>query len=177
MEHLKELRLPVDDLVDQTYRKEDWGKIYGRPHGFKPHFRLVITLPMVQDERVRKLARDYVSKLLQDREKFGYLYFLASKKLVVPLNLQFSGELVIDESQFAAVRKEIEDLARGFACPYSDTYAVTCLEILYFYTMLLNPHLNWITVDYLLRGNKSHDYLILQKLNDDRSRALPTLKT
>jgi hypothetical protein len=160
---LEQLLLPIDTLAENLYRSHQLDNIeqkYAKPHQFASPFRNMITLAFVKDERVKKAAREYIYKLLEDKKKLGFLYYLNNQKLVVQLDLNFNGELIIESNQYEKVIEEMDEIARAFACSGTSFYEITRIEILYFYTMLLNPHLNWIYIDYLLRCNRAHDHLI-----------------
>lgn len=150
-----DMRLPVDDLITKSYRI-DTSK-YHKFHKFLP-FTSRVTLNLVKEEA--SAARKYVLQLLQEKEQYGYLYFLNTKPLLVPLNLQFNPELVVDPEQYDEIVAEIDRLAKMFACPPSTLFEITRIELLYFFTLLVNEKLTWIAVDHLIRGNKSHDYLL-----------------
>lgn len=174
-ELLGQVLLPIDDLVTKKYRVElaHVQRKYARPH---PHyasavFKNMITLKLIQDEKVRAASRDYVYRLLQDEERLGYLYHLSKQKMVVQLDVRFNGELVIEPGEhYDDVVKAIDDVAREFACSDTPMFQITRVELLYFYTMLMNPHLNWVTVDHLLRCQRNHDHLIAapSRLNPKR---------
>lgn len=158
----------VDALINE-YR-QTLGDIYKHTHMTKYNrnkiiFHSYITLELVRDQKIRKRVEQYITDLLLYKEKYGFLYFLNTQKLLIPLHLIFNGELVIDPSQYIEIKNEIHTLASLFSCPDKNIifYKITLIEILYFLTILVNPHLNWITVDYILRGNKTHDYIISAK--------------
>ncbi|GFY38827.1 uncharacterized protein TNIN_3521 [Trichonephila inaurata madagascariensis] len=115
-------------------------------------------LALVKD--YQDAARDHIYKLLQNKETYGYLYFLNAQPLLVPLHVRFNAELIVDSCHYREIVAEIDRLAREFACPPSTFYDITRVELLYFFTLLVKPQLNWIQVNHLLRGNTHHDYLI-----------------
>lgn len=161
MNRLKKLIIPVDNLMQKKYRPE-LGHVskYASFHKFLP-FTSFVTLDLVKDPKVSAAARDYIFKLLQDKEKYGYLYFLNSQNLLIPLNVQFNGELVFEMCRHNSIVEEIDKMAKQFTCSSNELFfEITRIELLYFFTMLMNPHLNWIVVDSMLRCNKNHDYLI-----------------
>lgn len=168
LQQLENSYLNIDALVNE-YRRS-LGDIYKHMHMTKYNrnkiiFHSYITLALVQDKKIKKSVEQYITDLLTYKEKYGFLYFLNTQKLLIPLHLVFNGELVIDPSQYTEIKNEIYSLASLFSCPDKDIvfYKITLIEILYFLTILVNPHLNWITVDYILRGNKTHDYIISAK--------------
>lgn len=168
LQQLEESYLNTDALIYE-YRRSI-SDIYKHKHITKYNrnriiFHSYITLALVRDQKVRKSVEQYITDLLSYKEKYGFLYFLNTQKLLVPLHLVFNGELVIDPSQYTEIKNEIHNLASLFSCPDKNIlfFKITLIEILYFLTILVNPHLNWITVDYILRGNKTHDYIISAK--------------
>ncbi|GIY64792.1 uncharacterized protein CEXT_420531 [Caerostris extrusa] len=129
-----------------------------KPNLFKA-FDFSVTLELVQNETVKKAAKTYIYRLLAEKEKFGYLYFLLNQRMAVPLDVQFNGELVIESENFDQVVETIEKMAQEFNCN-TKIFEVTCVELLYFFTMLVNPYVKWIAVDYVLQCARTHAYLI-----------------
>ncbi|KMQ83656.1 hypothetical protein RF55_19442 [Lasius niger] len=155
IEVLRSASTPIDKLIRQITLcgcKE----LY-KPHKFPP-FTSYVTLEVVN--KYSDQAKQHIYQLLAQKEKYGFLYNLNSRRLVVPLTVSFNGDLVIDPEYYIEIVDRIDGLARDFHCPGSQTYEITRLELLYFFTLLVNPQLNWITLDYLLKGNRCHAYLV-----------------
>lgn len=156
---------PIDKLIHE-YRLSLLGinkhKYYTKYNSNKILFHSFITLSFIQDPEVRKSVQLYISRILTFKNEYGYLYHLNNQKLIVPLHLQFNADLIFEPEKHTEIKKELESLAKQFGCPTKNSkfFEITLIEILYYLTILMNPHLNWITVDYILRGNRAHDYLI-----------------
>lgn len=163
---LKKNYLAIDRLIEKEYRDKLNVCRYIKKHNFYP-FTSLVTLELVRDAEVKRAAREYIYRLMSNKEKYGFLYFLNTQRLIVPLNLQFNGELVIDSLDYEAIISEIENIGKDIISQSFILREITRIELLYFYTMLVNPHLNWITLDYLVRGNRSHDYLISARTLQD----------
>lgn len=157
--NVSKLKLPVDILLEKSFRNHLNVCKFVKFHKFLP-FSSFVTLDLVRDEEVRRAAQDYISKLMLEKEQYGYLYFLNSKRLLIPLNLQFNADLAVDPENFDEIVAEIDTLARLFACPSNQIFEITRIELLYFMILLVNPKLTWIAVDHYVRGNRNHAYLI-----------------
>lgn len=160
-------RTPIDDLIDERYRHRiDLSTCGGggggvlKRHFHKP-FANYVSLGLIEsigDE----IAHDYIHNLVCDKETYGYLYHLANQRLLMPLSIQVNGggDLVVDCASRDAVYKRIDSIVENFFDPGPRMFEITRLELLYFYTLIANPHLTWILVDHLLKGNQFHDYLV-----------------
>lgn len=164
MDRLQKLNIPVDTLMEKKYRTElRHVTKYVKFHKFFP-FTSLVTLNLVKDPKVKAAAKDYLYQLLQHKEQFGYLYYLNVQRMLMPLDIQFNGELVLEMCDYGEIAKEIDTIAREIACNTSHLFfEITRVEILYFLTMLVNVNFNWITTDYLLKCNKCHDYMVLTR--------------
>lgn len=168
LQQIENSYLPIDKLI-HDYRISLIGvnkhKQFTKYNNNKIIFHSYITLPFIMEPEIKDAVRKYITDLIINKEEFGYLYFLNIQKLIIPLHLNFNEELVVDPNTSLQIKKEIHALASQFSCETADNlfFLITQIEILYFLTILVNPHLNWITVDYILRGNKTHDYLISSK--------------
>lgn len=166
LQRLQNSYLPIDKLI-YNYRLAligiDKHKQYTKYNSNRILFHSYITLPFIQEPEIRSSINNYITALLI-REECGYLFHLQNQKLIIPLHLHFNAKLVIDPDNYSEIINELTTLAKLFGNPCtSKIYEIALLEILYYLTILMNPHLNWITVDYVLRGNKTHDYLISSK--------------
>lgn len=161
VELLKLYQSPYDELI-KMFRDNIDITPHLKIHKIEP-FTSYVTHSLVTDPAIVKLAKNYIYELFKNKPKYGFLYHLQSKKLIVQLNLHFNGELVIDPQHYHAVIHEIQELALDVSCPPDPIYDITRIELLYFFTLFVNIHLNWITVDHLLGCNKSHGYLAAVK--------------
>lgn len=165
LEALRNSYLPIDKLIYEFRISVPNIKDFEYHTKYTPTrivFHSYITLPFVQDPQIRKKIQMYIARIITFKKEYGYLYYLNNEKLIRPIHLHFNGELIIDPSDYLNIFNEINNLAKQFACPSKNytLFKITLIEILYFLTILINPYLNWITVDYILRGNRTHDYLI-----------------
>ncbi|GFS30441.1 uncharacterized protein TNIN_160201 [Trichonephila inaurata madagascariensis] len=81
------------------------------------------------------------------------------QNVYIQFDVKFNGELVIECARYDQVVDAIDELAREWACKNSLTYEVTGLE-LFFFILLINPEINWMTVDFILQRTKGHAHLI-----------------
>jgi hypothetical protein len=162
IDKLKHLLLPIDDFIDQircNHSLDDVVKPLRKRAPFKP-FDYSVNLDIVKHPKVLQAARSFIIRIMTDKENLGYLYFLSNQHLTIPLNVQFNGELAIECNRYEQVVEAINDLAQEFACQNTLTYEITRVELLYFFIRLVNPHMNWITIDYILQCIKGHAHLI-----------------
>lgn len=163
IEILKKLKLDVDILLDTLIREENLEEIISRCRCPQTSFGSLLNqvpLNLVRDEKILKVARKYISRLLGDTHKYGYLYFLSSKRLIVPLNIQLHAKTVIQCCWHGPILQVIHHSAKEFACEHTVKYQITCLELLYFFVRLMNREFSWISVDYLLQGAVRHALLV-----------------
>lgn len=166
LQQLQNSYLPIDKLIYE-HRLSLIGvnkhKHYTKYNPNRILFHSYVTLPFVKEPEIRSSITKYITALLI-REDCGYLFYLNNQKLIIPLHLHFNAKLVLDPDKYTEIMDELTTLAKMFgnSCT-SKIYEIALLEILYYFTILMNPHLNWITVDYVLRGNQTHDYLISSK--------------
>lgn len=165
LQQLENSYLPIDKLI-YNFRLELIGvnkhKRYSKHNPHQIPFHSYITLPFIQQPEIRNSINRYITSLMQ-RKDCGYLFHLNNQKLMVSLYLQFNPKLILDPDNYTEIMNELTTLAKLFANCTTKMYEIVLLEILYFLTILINPHLNWVTVDYVLRGNETHDYLIASK--------------
>lgn len=160
IDYLKKVkRLPTDDLINEfRIHLKDVQK-YTKHHRFEP-FQSYVTLNLIHYVG-EFYAKKYIIKLINEQEKYGYLYHLYNKNLKISLDISFNNyKLILDPVDSDRIIYEINKIARCFYSTNDFRYLITRLELLYFYTLLINPTLTWITLDYLIKGNKLHSYLI-----------------
>lgn len=165
LQQLENSYLPIDKLI-YNFRLQLLGinkhKRYSKENPHHIPFHSYITLQFIKQPEIRNSINQYITSLMM-RTDCGYLFHLNNQKLIVPLSLQFNAKLILDPEHYTEISNELSILASLFAKCTTDMYKIVLLEILYYLTILINPHLNWITVDFVLRGNETHDYLIAFK--------------
>lgn len=156
--------LPVDDLLKELYEQESLDRelrYIRKPLGNYPVHRLV-TLDLVNNVKIGTVVRQYISKLLENKEKYGYIYFLSGQKMIIPLDVRFRGiEVFSDPSEKEEIVAAIDKLASEFACRNILMFEITLMECFYFYIRLINPHLTWLATESLLNNMRSHVHLIM----------------
>lgn len=101
---------------------------------------------------------DHISAIKQNSSVYGYLYFVAEH------NGQWYNAAQFDYQQFPLMRnrdcvlRRIRKMAQSLSKPNTSEFDATCLYLLYFYALLVNPLSNWITIDYLANGNRYHQF-------------------
>ncbi|KAG8175212.1 hypothetical protein JTE90_022635 [Oedothorax gibbosus] len=73
-------------------------------------------------------------------------------KLRVPLDVRFNGEMAIECGRYDLIVEKLDEMARQWGKTESLVNEITRLELLYFFILVLNPDMNWITVDFMLQG-------------------------
>lgn len=176
IEGLRQLDL-VNDLLIRHLRKELGEQIVSTQHIQCKPFIKTITLELVQNPRVVAVAKTYIDRLLKNKLEYGYLYYLQEQQLSHKLDIQFNGEVVIECARYDQVVEAIDNLAKEWACVNTLMYEITRLELLYFFTLLMNPIFNWITVDFIVQGAKGYAHLIAAPNRLVRNRHLKILQT
>ena len=124
-------------------------------------FQHIITLDFIKNYKVCKAAHMYIKDLIKHDKFLGTLYYINKNCLLNPLKLEFNASPVIDIDNFDEIVNEIDNLAEIHFNPSNSNFECIKVELLYFLTLLINSHLNWVTIDFLLQCNKMHSYLIL----------------
>lgn len=153
IEKLKLIQTPPDDLISVLRTDFDISKFI-KIHKLQP-FTSYVTHALVSDTEIVKTAKKYIVELLKNKSRYGFLYYLNTKKLIVPLHFNFNGELIIDPQHHHMIVNDIHNIAKDFACTDNLIFEITKIELLYFFTLLINVHLNWVTVDHILGCNKT----------------------
>lgn len=157
---LHQLKLPIDLLVKDIQEQFD---LKTEPiKTCTSLFLKPIKLEMVKDSKFVAAVIHYIDTLLKNPTEYGYLYVLWKKNMMIPLDIHFCGESAIEVNKHDEVVLELNNLAKKWAVENSIMYEITRLEILYFFVLILNPQLNWITVDFLLGGTRreGHAHLL-----------------
>lgn len=163
-ERLAACRLPVDDLLSEIYGEESLEpviKSLNLRHGKWP-VDFYISLDLVMHPKFRDVVRKYISKLLEDKERYGYVYYLSGQSLLIPLTVKFQGiELFTEIEDRDGIVKAIEELASEFACRGSLMHEITMVEIYYFFVRLINGKLTWLAVEYMISSVRQHAHLLM----------------
>ena len=161
VELLKGCKTPNDDLIFM-YRSNINVSPFIKIHKFQP-FTSFVTLDLVTNPEIAKLAKEYIVQLLRNKEKYGFIYHLYSKNLLLPFNIQFNGEMIIDPQHHFRIECEIVKIAETITSCESVLFNITKVELLYFFTLFINIHLNYILLDHILGCNKTHSYLVASR--------------
>lgn len=157
---LAELKLQnhlLDRLVDQVvlrnrFRLEKMEKRRNQP--IRDFYN--VTPELVREFKPEAIG--HLQTIQADLPRYGFLYNVIHQKH----NLSHAVYIKYDE--FALMEStallEVEKIADQFAKKCTDYYDATCLYLLIFYALLVNPHANWVTIDYLTGCNRDHQYAI-----------------
>lgn len=175
IEGLRQLDLPNDHLI--RHLRKDLGDHIVCSQNLRCRSSIkTITLELVQNPRVVQTAKMYIDRLLKNKLEYGYLYYLQEQPLFLKLDVQFNGEVVIECARYDQVVEVIDNLAKEWACVNTRMYDITRLELLYFFTLLMNPIFNWIQIDFLVQGTKGYAHLIAAPNRLLRNRRLQILQ-
>lgn len=161
LEHLKKAKRKVDDLISQIHFQNPNLKNYYRRNNAMKQFN-DITLQLIRDFKHR--ANLYVNHLIANKHDYGILYLLAENKTFNFLYIEYTTFPLIHQQEKKTIIKEIETIASNY-CTNPLQYKITCLELLYFFALLVNPDYNWVIMDYISYGNKNHQYIMLNYHN------------
>lgn len=163
-ERLAVCRLPVDDLLSEFYEGENLEpvvKSLNLRYGKWP-VQFYVSLDLVTHPKIRDVVRKYISKLLEDKERYGYVYYLSGRNLLIPLTVKFQGiEVFTEVEDRDRILKTIDELATEFACRGSMMHEITTVEIYYFFVRLVNPKLTWLAVEYMINSLRQHVHLLM----------------
>lgn len=163
-ERLATCHLPVDNLLSEFYGGESLEPIIkslNLQYGKWP-VEFYISLDLVMHPKIRDVARKYISKLLEDKEQYGYVYYLSSQNMLIPLTVKFQGIEVFTETEDRdRIVKAIDELASEFACRGSLMHEITMVEIYYFFIKLVNPKLTWLAIEYMINSLRQHVHLLM----------------
>lgn len=163
-EKLAQCYLPVDDLLKELYEEASLERemqfVLKRP-GIHP-IAYLITLDLVTNPKIVHVARKYISKLLGNKEKYGYIYYLNSQPMLIPLNVRFQGvELFVDWMDKDEIVEAMHKLANEISCKWTVMHEITMIEIYYFFIRLMNPHLTWLAIESMINSVRGHAHLIM----------------
>lgn len=157
IEILKKANRPIDKLYNLViYHNPNLPKYYQINTGDKT-FRNV-TLQLVLDFKIT--ANYHIKELINNTLNYGSLHHLAQTQNFIHLNVNYLSFPLIEIEKREEIMKEIENIASIFYKPNTLLFNVTCLELLYFFAVLVNPNYNWITIDYISNCNKNHQYVM-----------------
>lgn len=152
---LKGVSLPIDDLIRKVYCKNSTKIRTAESNTLWKDFNDVT--PRLVDE-FKEEGEKHVKELRKDPETLGYLFLVA----------KYAGHWYtaphFDYINFPLMRNrvkvlsQVRKIAEKLSHIYTAEYDAICLSLLYFYALLVNPNLNWITMDYLANGNRYHQY-------------------
>lgn len=155
---LKQHDLNIDRLIQYVYMQNlHLKKFFVKSHMY-PEFN-DITVQLVRE--FQKSAESHIKHVLLNSSDYGYLYKLIDEPQFNEVEFNYKYFPLISGRQQALT--EIEKIADRFFEKGTIKFEATCLYLLYFFALLVNPHANWIMMDYLNFGNKFHQYFIIQE--------------
>lgn len=143
-------KLPIDSLVKPiTMRSRSENRMWKGLNDVTPE---------IVDGYARD-AKRYVRQIKASPSVYGYLYFVAenSGQWHTAPHFDYMHFPLMKHQQCVLSRIKKLALETG-SKPNTNEMDATCLYLLYFYALLINPSLNWITVDYLSNGNRYHQF-------------------
>lgn len=156
---LKRVVHPIDRLVQYQIREHARSlNSYKVPSTALKDFHDV-TPRLVAD--FRRQAYAFVRHVRDNPEEYGMFYILAKDKCQWTNVVFFDYENVSLLRDKTRILSQVRMIASQLAKPDTNEFDATCLYLLYFYILLVNPHCNWVTVDYLMHGNRYHQYLTM----------------
>lgn len=162
---LKKANRPIDKLFSVfIYNHSNLNKYYNKNSAFKQFNN--ISLQLVLDFKIG--AKTHVETLMDNSLYYGTLYYLANQKLFNMLYIDYLTFPLIVQEERDCILKEIQNIAVIYFKKGSMFYDITCLELLYFFALIVNPNYNWITMDYISNCNKMHQYVISAQTYDSK---------
>lgn len=154
---LKKAIRPIDKLFNLfIYNHPNLDKYYNKNSALKQFNN--ITLQLVLDFKIG--AKNHIDTLITNSLQYGTLYYLAKQQLFNMLYIDYSTFPLIVQEERDRIMQEIHTIALKYYKSSSIFYDITCLELLYFFALIVNPTYNWITMDYVSECNKMHQYVI-----------------
>lgn len=105
-----------------------------------------------------KEGENHLRQIQAKIDTYGYLYFVAEhgrEWYTAPHFDYWNFPLM---SRRECVLNRIKKMALGVIPERTSKFDAACLYLLYFYALLANPSLNWITIDYISNGNRYHQH-------------------
>ncbi|MDI4567826.1 MAG: hypothetical protein E7Y34_01955 [Mycoplasma sp.] len=159
---LKTIQLPIDRLIRFVIGQNPQLENYQATYRFLNLF-FEITPRLVRDFQSQAVA--HIRHVLDNMSQYGHLYLLIDQQ---PL----FNALEWNDEEFILSNEEVLDPIRKMASQFfpkdSAHYHITCIYLLYFYALLANPKYTWITMDYLMHGNKYHQYLLAKHAHEEK---------
>lgn len=153
---LGEAKLPIDTLIQKATSKRTYEIAQLRTES-RIWKKMYDVTPAVIDTFVKE-GKNHLKEIKGNVGTYGYLYFVAEH------SSQWYNAPHFDYLQFPMMKNRdcvlsrIKKMAEMVAKENTNEYDATCLHLLYFYALLVNPSLNWITIDYLANGNRYHQF-------------------
>lgn len=156
LKELKRQNHRLDRLVDFVAIQNDYNlQKLQTPSKILPGFNIV-TRELVRQFRAEAIS--FVKQIQGNKEEYGYLYN------IIASNNPMSHAIYINYEAFPLVEtgtiSEIHFTANKLSTKGTEDYEVTCLYLLIFYALLVNRHVNWVTMEYVTNCNLEHSYAI-----------------
>lgn len=153
---LQQAKLPIDTLIQTVASKRAYeiGQLRTESRIWKKMYDVTPDLLDVFE----KEGRNHLKVIKENIGTYGYLYFVAEH------SNQWYNAPHFDYQQFPLMKhrecvlSRVKKMAHTVAKENTNEIDATCLYLLYFYALLVNPSLNWITIDYLANGNRYHQF-------------------
>lgn len=162
---LKNANRPIDKLLNVfIYNHSNLKNYYKKNLALKQFNN--ISLQLVLDFKIG--AKTHIESLISNPIEYGTLYYLAKQNLFNILYIDYSTFPLIEQEQKDCIMKEIYIIAEKYHKKGTVLFDITCLELLYFFALIVNPTYNWITMDYVSNCNKVHQYVISVETYDSK---------
>lgn len=167
LDMLKEAKRPIDKLYEYViYHNNNLPKYYKRNTALK-YFN-DITLQLVLDFKLS--ANTHIKELINNVLLYGSLYHLAQINHFNNLYIEYTTFPLINQNEQESIMREIKSIAVLFYKEDTLLYNITCLELLYFFSLIINSAYSWICIDYISNGNRNHQYVISTETYDNMCR-------
>jgi hypothetical protein len=153
-EYLNNIQTPVDPIIKKILYS-DLFKL--RDYNNKGILGNNITLDLVKN--YARYGELYLRKILN----VSKLFAIEKMTKINNMNIHYNNFIFLDNSQQCEILREIRFIAeKVIPEQYGLRFRIACLELLYFFTILVNPSYNWVMVDFLSHCNKNHQYLVFE---------------
>jgi hypothetical protein len=150
--YLKSIQIPADPIIKNI--------VYAELFNLEQFHREGVLGNQVTLKLVKHYA-GYGEAYLKKIKDFSRLFAIEKMRKVYPMDIHLNTFPFIDMSNRCEILSDIRSIAskviKNESCL---TFDMACLELLYFFTILVNREFNWVTVDFLSNSNKNHQYLI-----------------